>query len=128
MIQRHLISACLLFCLAGCSAFQAAEGKNQNDPPKIEIGDTRESVEQQIGKPIRKFSDNDRLFVYTHEAPTPPSSGRAAMHGALDVVTLGFWELAGTPFEARAGDIIQVTVIYDDADRVAEVTARKLGY
>jgi hypothetical protein len=127
-MRGPLITLWLLTGLAGCSVSEALEGKNQGDPPKIEIGDTRESVEQQIGKPIRKFSDNDRLLVYAYEAPTPPSDGRAAMHGALDVVTLGFWELAGTPFEARPGDTIQVTVLYDDNDRVAKVTARKLGY
>ena len=32
------------------------------------------------------------------------STGRAVMHGLLDVVTLGIWEVAGTPIEGNKND------------------------
>lgn len=41
------------------------------------------------------------------------SAGRAAMHGLLDVATLGVWEVAGTPIEAsKEKKYIVITAIY----------------
>jgi 5S rRNA maturation endonuclease (ribonuclease M5) len=42
------------------------------------------------------------------------SAGRAAMHGLLDVATLGIWEVAGTPIEAtKKKKYILITADYD---------------
>jgi hypothetical protein len=45
--------------------------------------------------------------------------GRAVFHGAADVLTLGLWEVAGTPIEAVAdGTPIKVEVYYDEKNCV----------
>lgn len=47
------------------------------------------------------------------------SVGRAAMHGLLDVATLGIWEVAGTPIEAtKKKKYVIITATYDDNGRV----------
>ncbi len=52
--------------------------------------------------------------------------GRAALHAAADVFTLGLWEVVGTPIEAVAdGSEVQVEVFYDAEDNVKEVKALK---
>lgn len=47
------------------------------------------------------------------------SAGRAAMHGLLDVATLGIWEVVGTPIEAtKKKKYIVVTANYDAQGRL----------
>ncbi|WP_411818458.1 hypothetical protein [Hyphococcus sp. DH-69] len=47
------------------------------------------------------------------------SAGRAAMHGLLDVATLGIWEVAGTPIEAsKKKKYIVITANYDKDGRL----------
>lgn len=47
------------------------------------------------------------------------SAGRAAMHGLLDVATLGIWEVAGTPIEAtKRKKFITITGVYDASGRL----------
>jgi hypothetical protein len=57
--------------------------------------------------------------IYEYEVGSEPSAGRAVAHGVMDVLTLGIWEIAGTPIEKY-----QATVVYDDQDRVAEIKTR----
>jgi hypothetical protein len=53
-------------------------------------------------------------------------AGRAFFHGAADVVTLGLWEVVGTPTESVfSGDEQAYEVEYDDADRIALVILLK---
>ena len=47
--------------------------------------------------------------------------GRALGHGALDLFTLGLWEIAGTPIEAMQGETYTLTVEYDKSDKVPKV-------
>ena len=47
------------------------------------------------------------------------SAGRAAMHGLLDVATLGIWEVAGTPIEAtKKKKYIVITANYAEDGRL----------
>lgn len=50
-----------------------------------------------------------------------PNAGRALAHGALDLATLGLWEIAGTPIEAMQGETFYLTVEYDQNDKVTKV-------
>lgn len=53
------------------------------------------------------------------------SAGRAAMHGLLDVATLGIWEVVGTPIEAtKKKKYIVVTANYNAQGRL---TSKGLG-
>ena len=56
-----------------------------------------------------------------------PSTGRAVAYGALDVVTLGLWEVVGTSMEMGAGreDVSRVIIYYDSEDKIKDV--QKIG-
>ncbi len=49
-------------------------------------------------------------------------AGRAFFHGAADVLTIGLWEIVGTPIEGSLeGNEVQVVVYYDNNDRVERI-------
>ncbi|BCA93816.1 hypothetical protein TUM19329_01770 [Legionella antarctica] len=54
-------------------------------------------IDQNKNKQGKLYSENLRATMPTG------SAARAAMHGLLDVGTLGIWEVAGTPIEAVKG-------------------------
>jgi hypothetical protein len=39
----------------------------------------------------------------------------------MDLLTLGLWEVVGTPIEGFAGEEFTVTVEYDKADKITKV-------
>jgi hypothetical protein len=51
---------------------------------------------------------------------------RTIGHGAADVMTLGLWEVAGTPTEATLnGHRVAYEVTYDTSDRIEQVVPLK---
>lgn len=49
------------------------------------------------------------------------SAGRAAMHGLLDVATIGVWEVAGTPIEAtKDKKYVTVTATYSTSGAISQ--------
>ena len=65
--------------------------------------------------------------IYEYEIGYEPSGGRAVAHGVMDVLTLGLWEIAGTPIEAVQGEKYEATLTYDEQDRVTDIKTRKIG-
>jgi hypothetical protein len=63
--------------------------------------------------------------VYRYEVGNEPSAGRAAGHAVLDVLTLGLWEIAGTPIEAVQGEKYTATIVYDGNDKVVDLKTVK---
>ncbi len=45
----------------------------------------------------------------------------------MDVLTLGIWEIAGTPIVAVQGEKYEATITYDDQDRVTNIKTHKTG-
>ena len=43
----------------------------------------------------------------------------------LDVVTLGLWEIAGTPIEGVQGEKYTATIEYDENDKVVDLKTVK---
>ena len=66
-------------------------------------------------------SDGNRVDVYEYEVGNEPSGGRAIGHAAMDVVTLGAWELIGTPIEGFTGDKRRISITYDKNDVVKKL-------
>ena len=64
--------------------------------------------------------------TYHYEIGNEPSAGRAAGHAALDVLTLGIWELAGTPIEATQGEKNEAVIEYTAENKVSDYRIRKL--
>ncbi len=128
MSRALLFTGALAVCCApmtGCSVFMAATGSKTPNLSVLQVGAHRGTVELELGPPT-KISINDSTgattAVYEYWTGDDPDTGRAILHGALDVLTLGLWEVIGTPAEMIAsGEQHSVTVSYDRAQRVISV-------
>jgi hypothetical protein len=117
---RLLFLAVVAQLAAGCSVGMALHGKEQPDLSVLRVGAERSQVEAALFTPESEVSlpDGRTQSTYFFEVGNEPSAGRAAVHGVMDILTFGIWELAGTPIEATQGDDMQVVVIYDAASKV----------
>jgi hypothetical protein len=118
-----------LTLLAGGSPGMALSGEDNPDIGAIRVGSTRGEVEMHLGSPVRSNAGagSTRVDIYEYEIGNEPSGGRAVAHGVMDVLTLGIWEIAGTPIEAVQGESYEATITYDEQDRVANIKTRKTG-
>lgn len=71
----------------------------------------------------QKSDDTDGEYVTYRSLLPQGSTGRAVMHGLLDVATLGIWEVAGTPIEGNLNDddFMVYTVHFDSTGRALDV-------
>jgi hypothetical protein len=62
------------------------------------------------------------VFSFTQGYSKGAKTGRAVFHGAADVLTLGLWEVVGTPTEAVFdGRQVAFEVTYDASEKVEKV-------
>lgn len=110
------------FMLQGCSVGMAMSGKKQPELGAIRVGATRGEMELQLGSPIEVREENGhRVDIYEYEIGNEPSAGRAIGHGVMDVLTLGIWEVVGTPVEGFQGEKKRLMLTYDEHDVVTKV-------
>jgi len=109
--------------LSGCSVGMALSGKKTPDLGVVKQKASRGAVELQLGAPVKvtTLENGHVLDVYEYEVGNDPSTGRAIGHGVLDVLTLGVWEIVGTPVEGFTGDKRQLQIEYDENDHVVDV-------
>ena len=123
--MKRIIFYCLILgSLCGCSVGMAISGKPEPNLTAVKEKVKRGEVELNIGSaPVKSISlPNGRMLcVYKYETGNTPSPGRAVFHSLMDVLTLGVWEVIGTPVEGFTGDTRYVSITYDSDDRVAEV-------
>ena len=118
----------LALLLSACSVVMATQSREGSNLTAVNQGASRGEVERVLGAPIETTDTSEgRWYTYRYVKAKRASAGRAIAHGALDVVTLGLWEIAGTPIEIISDDKHgRIRVLYDDeSDRVIRV--RKLG-
>jgi hypothetical protein len=125
MIRRFFIVPLAALALTGCSVGMAMSGKEAPNLGAFGIGSPRGQVEMQMGQPISSttLSDGTRVDLYSYELGNAPSAGRAIGHGVMDVLTLGLWEVVGTPIEAFQGETRRLSVTYGADDRVLTMSA-----
>jgi len=102
--RLSLLLILVIFC-SGCSVGMALSGQEQKDTSVFYNGAERSFVHAKVGLPDSAVQDKDGNWIDTYliVRGNEPSAGRAIGHGALDVLTLGLWEVFGTPIEAAAG-------------------------
>jgi hypothetical protein len=130
-MRRASIAVCLmavLFSSSGCAVYMAAAGDEEPNISNVRRGASRGEIEMALGQPKSLVTDPNGQLAATYEytVGNQPSTGRAIGHAVLDVLTLGGWELIGTPIEAfNQGDKVKVTVHYDDAGNATEIQSYK---
>jgi hypothetical protein len=113
----------LLVMFSGCAVGMATSGQKDLDISVLEVGQSRKVVESFLGVPVSTLdhSSKKRTDVYEYEIGDQPSTGRAWLHGVLDVATIGLWEVVGTIIEATKGDVYSVPITYGPDDRLLAV-------
>ena len=128
-IQNSMIVPCLILLalsISGCSVGMALSGKEAKDVSVLSTGAHRDSVIAKIGPPQTSITEADGSLVDTWDVVkgNAPSAGRAVAHGVMDFMTLGLWEVVGTPVEMVAGVEKHTiyTVRYDSENKVKSMS------
>lgn len=116
-----LILASLL--LSGCSVGMALNGEETPDLTVVKQGVTKTEMDIHFGSPIKTepLKDGSKRCIYAYKVGSESSAGRAVGHGVMDVLTLGLWEVAGTPIEGFSGDSYQLAVVFDKNDKAIDM-------
>ena len=90
-----LLMAAVVALVSACAVSKALERTPGVDLAAVKAGATREQVEAVAGEPLREWTTRMgvRYRLYRYDAGIEPSAGGAAMHGFMDVITLGLWEV-----------------------------------
>ena len=122
---RRLTAVALMTALTGCSAYMAANQPGPKDLSLFTKGTPRARLIAEFGTPINtdtKGGIRKDIFKFTQGYSAGVKTGRAILHGAADVATLGLWEIVGTPTEGYLnGSQLSAEVTYDAQDNVANV-------
>lgn len=110
----------------GCSVYKAANQPDKKDVNLLSVGTPRENIIAEFGSPIHsEVQDGKKVEIYKFiQGYSGGAKGtRAFFHGAADVMTLGLWEIVGTPIEgAYSGDEMAFKVTFDENDNIFEVS------
>lgn len=122
MSSKIVVLACSML-MSGCSVGMAISGDENPSIGAVREGVSQSEIEYHLGKPIQTATLGNGLHTatYEYEIGNEPSAGRAIGHGVMDVLTLGLWEVVGTPIEGFQGRTEQVTVTYDDNARAVAI-------
>jgi hypothetical protein len=132
--RRWSIASVALLALAavgssGCSPVMAAKQPSRKDVGLLSAGVPRNVVLAELGQPVATdLKDGKRVevFSFVQGYRKGVRVGRTIGHAAADVVTLGLWEVAGTPTEATLnGHNVAYEVTYDSSDRIEQVVLLK---
>ncbi|EKE00885.1 MAG: hypothetical protein ACD_21C00258G0002 [uncultured bacterium] len=98
--KKLMISLLCAPLLSGCSVFMAAH-KTGVDAEKLGECRTRACIISKGAVPVHTKKDSKgEITEETYQVKKPTgSAARAVMHGGLDVLTCGLWEVIGTPVE-----------------------------
>lgn len=112
---------CLL--LTSCSVYTAVNKPGKKDFNVLNVGTPRDVVLGEFGPPISSTKNDEGELVeywsFRQGDTRGEKMGKAASHAALDVVTLGFWELLGTNFDEK--DLLTYVITFDRDEKVKAV-------
>lgn len=107
----------------------AAKQPDAKNLDLMRVGTPRAMLVSEFGMPATSETRKGKkyeIFKFVNGYSAGAKAGRAVFHGAADVVTLGLWEVVGTPTEGVfSGDEMAFQVRYDKDERVDEVFALK---
>ena len=125
--MRLCAVATLAMLTTGCSVYMAATQPGKKDLGVLSAGTPRNVVMAELGAPVDTKKDGPRtvdIYKFTQGYHGAWKGARAVGHGAADVLTLGLWEVVGTPIEGVAnGTEMTVEVAYNQNDQVVATNA-----
>jgi hypothetical protein len=117
-----LILILSLYSLSGCSVYMAANQPPAKNIDLFKVGTPRSALLAEFGYPTSsevKEGKKYDIYRFTQGYSGGAKAGRAMAHGIASVLTLGIWEVIGTPVEAaNSGDLTAYEVGYGSDDRV----------
>ena len=131
-MKKIILLGIVLIALSGCSvAMSASRSAAKGDLNLMQPGTERSIVENSFGPPDMTASlDNGKTkVIYKIDIDAHSAEARnAAVAGHLvaDVLTLGLWEVVGTPLELAAQDkMTSYIIIYNDKNVIESVETIK---
>lgn len=128
-VQRFSMLLLVLLSMQGCSVYMAANQPDKKDIELFKVGTPRNLILAEFGSPVVSADKDGKLtevYSFVQGYSGGAKAGRAVVHGAADVLTLGLWEVVGTPTEATFdGSKMVMEVTYDDDERIEKVVALK---
>ena len=112
----------VLILSTGCSVYMAANQPPAKNIDLFKVGTPRSALLAEFGYPTSSEEKNGKkydIYRFTQGYSGGAKAGRAVAHGIASVLTLGLWEVIGTPVEAiNSGDLTAYEVGYGSDDRV----------
>ncbi|MGL9750901.1 MAG: hypothetical protein ACR5LC_05610 [Symbiopectobacterium sp.] len=123
-----LIAILSIFSLSNCSVYMATQQPEKKDVSLFKKGTPRSILLGEFGYPIAQTEHKERMGRSGISGNLLKGMGgwakawRAVGYTADDVLTLGLWEVIGTPIESSAnGNHVAYEVAYDTHGNVSDV-------
>lgn len=99
-----VLTLAAVMLVQGCAATIASKKQTRKDLSVLRIGGDRDDIVQVIGAPYMTTRNQDGsckdVYKLVEDAPSKGAKTLTVVgHAAASVVTLGLWEIAGTPIE-----------------------------
>jgi len=124
-----VVFSIVLFLSSGCSVFMAANQPDKKNLDLFTVGTQRSLLIAEYGAPTvgeERDGKQYEIYKFVQGYTTGAKVSRAVFHGVADVLTIGLWEIVGTPTElVFDGNEMVYEVSYDEEDRVDQVTVLK---
>lgn len=124
-IIAHCSFGILLAMITGCSVYKAVNQPEKKNLSVLSSGTPRMQVIAELGAPTWSEERNGEkvdLFTFKQGYSKGAKTGRALFHGAADILTIGMWEVVGTPIETVAdGTDMKVEITYDAEEKIKSV-------
>jgi TRAP-type C4-dicarboxylate transport system substrate-binding protein len=122
---RAIFCALPLLLSSGCSVFMAANQPDKKNLSVLATGTPRARLLEEFGQPVSSRLQGEKridLFSFVQGYSREAKAGRAFGHGVADIVSVGWWEVAGTSAETVFdGKKLSFEVTYGRSDFVERV-------
>jgi len=123
--MKYFAVSVLAITLSGCSVYMATQQPDKKDLSLLQMGTPRSTLLGELGYPQAQTEHDGKkwdIWRFKQGYSGGAKVGRAAGHAAMDVLTLGVWEVVGTPVEAAAdGTMVAYEVSYDTSNNVSSI-------
>ena len=124
-MKKIIVLITLSLFISSCSVYMAATQKDAKDLSILNKGSPRSLVLGKLGQPVVTEKEDGKktdFFNFTQGYSGGTKAVRAVGHGVMTVLTMGIWEVIGTPIEGVAdGQKMTAEIEYDKDDKIDKV-------